>query len=283
MFERFYETHINIIEDQIPKIFLYIPFLHTENNAELYSFALYWQSSIAGSAKNYKTPHIVIHRNSSEMGDIFPHQHEIKSIFDLKATPKNSVIYVLAHGRGSPLEMASSSQGLEYRITVQELVNRLKEDGFTPQLSKKIKGIKLFDCDENEANKYLAYNVALQLGPQYQDLSLSYYKTWVGIPYSPLDASLATYKRAVPQFDFISDEKNSLIKVPKKICRASDFKETITVKEVLEITKNSEVTSEVTSKVTSLLKPFFALSTWFKTPEKNIPKEESQLLRVEMG
>ncbi len=227
MFERSHETHIILDQTQVPKVILYIPFSVSEKGKEeLYQMACRWQENIAASAKSYKKPVIVMHRQPAEKDEDYADMANVVHTFDSLTIPEDSIIYILAHGIGDSLYVASTRDG-RIKITTNEMIDRAKQDGLTAALAEKMKPLRLYICEEEGANKFLAYNCAIALGPDYKKINLQYYEKKVGIPLNPNNANLITSKRAA-----INVMENNQ---PKKLIvgKAAEFKQTINVGEVL--------------------------------------------------
>lgn len=216
-----------------PQVYIYIPFSVTENNIELWNRAVIWAKNMS-LAKPDKVPTIIMHKPSHENDPPSPQFSNVKFRFSCPDTiPENSVIYVTAHGMGDPFLIASNQDGNNFStISMTEVADRMKKDGFTPELAKKVKDVRLFICDKNGMNVSLAYNFAEGLGEEYNELKIGYYEAKVAFPKSLKDSKLEG-----TIFDsYDPSVENTVMKVAAKklpslqycfIGRASEFKKYI--------------------------------------------------------
>jgi len=153
----------------MPNQYLYIPFTEDENNFQLQMIAMSWRMA---AGEKGKKPKLIIHGENQ-------FEEHIES---------NAVIYVLGHGHKNSQyvdKVVNTSEADDTDLTflnMQTVADRLKADGVEAATNAKI---KLFFCNEQGANYYLALAFINALGPGFgkSQTRIDFYHTIVSTPY----------------------------------------------------------------------------------------------------
>lgn len=165
---------------------LFVPFSNKEGSFFLCLRALSWRSNLRKAGKD-NIPEIVLYREADETDQDYEDMTGKHTSFAFKEEniPVNSTIYLLIHGVGSDTYVANVENASDREFVVRPIdliADRMKEIGFTPSLAKKIKALKLFVCNLQDANEDLARNFSIALGEKYNELEVDYYTKLVSLP-----------------------------------------------------------------------------------------------------
>lgn len=211
----------------MPKYYIYIPFNEVEDNTDLQLKAMTWRHNVYKSVKSEKRPTMVVHGESK-----------------LDGTDRNPTIYVISHGARLPGYIMNEDAQTWNLMSIQELVERMKKDGLSPEMNAKI---KLFFCDSLGLAKQLAEEFIKALGPEFvhSKTTVDYYNAILKGPNSSSNISKGAF--------LFGDSKNS--SSLHKVGRASEFRKRICSSEfggILEaksafFNSDSAATSELSS------------------------------------
>jgi hypothetical protein len=132
---------------------------------------------------------------------------------------------------GNPCEVSSAGNDDGTKLNIDDLVKRMREDGFTPEMANKLKDIRLYVCDAAKESKYRAYNFILQLGSEFNSLHVSYYNAVISSPMNGPHKFAASLSG--------SDQ------IDKILGRASAYKDTLLVRDVLLMHRQLENKFEI--------------------------------------
>ncbi|KTD68229.1 hypothetical protein Lste_1387 [Legionella steelei] len=268
-----------------PKVILFIPFTVSENNYSLYMRALDWRYNLR-SAEKKKIPDIIVYRHPDENEQDYD-GYDVQFKFTQENLTSDTVIYVLADGTGDPDYVINVNQVYyeffaqePYQLTTNAVAWRLKQCGLTPELTRNLKAINLYICDENNNNNQLATYFGQELGDGYKEVTVNYYAALVYIPQPMLNeqGSLDIRKRACLN-SYDNDGGVKLVKAGY----AHDHKHSIKVSDALIQKNRSNCSPDMSTFKATPLPTFKELVAAYTSSMVTIEEADSCSISIEEG